>query len=89
MSKLFLAPKEVKTLRSFTTAEVAELLRVSDGYLSKAHFDDRIPDVEQGPNNKRLYTAEQILGIRNILSQNAKDPHQFLPGRRPGDNLQI
>ena len=57
MSKLFLAPKEEKTLRSFTTAEVAELLRVSDGYLRKAHFDDRIPDVEQGSNNKRLYTA--------------------------------
>lgn len=89
MSKLLLAPKEEKTLRSFTTAEVAELLRVSDGYLRKAHFDDRIPDVEQGLNNKRLYTAETILEIRNILSQNAKDPYQFLPGRRQGDKLQI
>ena len=46
MSKLFLAPKEEKTLRAFTSAEVGELLRVSDGYLRKAHFDGRIPEVE-------------------------------------------
>ncbi len=89
MSKLFLAPKEEKTLRSFATPEVAELLRVSDGYLRKAHFDGRIPEVEQGVNNKRLYTAENIIEIRHILAQNAKDPLQFLPGRRPGDKLQI
>lgn len=89
MSKLFLAPKEEKTLRSFSSAEVAELLRVSDGYLRKAHFDGRIPEVEQGPGNKRLYKAEDILEIRKILAQNAKDPFQFLPGRRPGDKLQI
>ena len=89
MSKLFLAPKEEKTLRAFTSAEVGELLRVSDGYLRKAHFDGRIPEVEQGPGNKRLYSAENILQIRNILAQNAKDPFQFLPGRRQGDKLQI
>ena len=89
MSKLFLAPKEQKTLRTFTSAEVGELLRVSDGYLRKAHFDGRIPEVEQGLGNKRLYSAENILEIRSILSQNAKDPFQFLPGRRPGDKLQI
>ena len=45
MSKLFLAPKEEKTLRSFTSGEVIELLRVSDSYLRKAHFDGRIPEV--------------------------------------------
>ncbi|HCY99403.1 MAG TPA: plasmid partitioning protein RepA [Rhodobacter sp.] len=89
MSKLFLAPKEEKTLRAFTSAEVGELLRVSDGYLRKAHFDGRIPEVEQGAGNKRLYSAENILEIRRILAQNAKDPFQFLPGRRTGDKLQI
>lgn len=89
MSKLFLAPKEEKTLRSFTTAEVAELLRISDGYLRKAHFDGRIPDVKQGAGNKRLYSAEDIVGIRHILSENAKDPYHFLPGRHEGDKLQI
>ncbi|OWU83037.1 chromosome partitioning protein ParA [Oceanicola sp. 22II-s10i] len=89
MSKLFLAPKEEKTLRSFSTAEVAELLRVSDGYLRKAHFDGRIPEVEQGPGNKRLYSAQNILEIRHILAQSAKNPFQFLPGRREGDKLQI
>lgn len=89
ISKLFLAPQEEKTLRSFSSSEVAELLRVSDGYLRKAHFDGRIPEVQQGPGNKRLYTAHDILEIRRILAQNAKDPFQFLPGRRPGDKLQI
>ena len=64
MSKLFLAPKEEKTLRRFTSAEVAELLRVSDGYLRKAHFDNKIPDVEQGPNGKRQYSADAGLPSR-------------------------
>ncbi len=89
MSKLFLAPREEKSLRSFTTAEVAELLRVSDGYLRKAHFDGRIPEVEQGAGGKRLYSADDIREIRQALSQTAKDPFQFLPGRRDGDKLQI
>lgn len=89
MSKLFLAPKEEKTLRRFTSAEVAELLRVSDGYLRKAHFDNKIPDVEQGPNGKRQYSAESIIDIRHIMAQTAKDPFQYLPGRRKGDKLQI
>lgn len=89
MSKLFLAPKEEKTLRSFTSAEVAELLRVSDGYLRKAHFDGKIPEVEQGPGGKRQYSAGSIIQIRQIMAQTAKDPFQFLPGRRAGDKLQI
>ncbi|MBY6142089.1 plasmid partitioning protein RepA [Leisingera daeponensis] len=89
MSKLFLAPKEQKQLRTFTSSEVAQLLRVSDGYLRKSHFDRKIPEVEQGPGNKRSYTAEDILEIRKILAQNAKDPLQFLPGRREDDKLQI
>lgn len=89
MSKLFLAPKEHKQLRTFTSSEVAQLLRVSDGYLRKSHFDGQIPEVEQGPGNKRSYTAEDILKIRNILAQNAKAPLHFLPGRREGDKLQV
>ncbi|PZQ48740.1 MAG: plasmid partitioning protein RepA [Rhodovulum sulfidophilum] len=89
MSKLFLAPKEEKSLRTFTSAEVTELLRVSDGYLRKMHFDGKIPSVEQGRGNKRLYSAENILEIRGILSQTAKDPLHFLPGRRAGDRIQI
>lgn len=89
MSKLFLAPKEEKALRTFTSSEVAELLRVSDGYLRKAHFDNKIPDVEQGAGGKRQYTAGGIIDIRHIMAQTAKDPFQFLPGRRAGDKLQI
>ncbi|NSY41515.1 MULTISPECIES: plasmid partitioning protein RepA [Leisingera] len=89
MSKLFLAPKEEKHLRTFSSSEVAHLLRVSDGYLRKSHFDGKLPEVEQGPGNKRSYTAEDILEIRKILAQNAKDPLHFLPGRRDGDKLQI
>lgn len=89
MSKLFLAPKEEKTLKRFTTAEVAELLRVTDSFLRKSHFNDRIPDVEQGPGNKRSYSAEDIIEIRKVLAENAKEPYHYLPGRRPGDKLQI
>ncbi len=89
MSKLFLAPKEEKTLRAFSAAEVAELLRVSGGYLRKSHFEGKIPEVAQSTGNKRSYTAEDVLKIRKILDKNAKDPHHCLPGREPGDKLQV
>lgn len=89
MSKLFLAPRETKYLRTFSSAEVAQLLRVSDGYLRKSHYDGKLPEVQQGSKNKRAYTAEDILEIRKILAKNAKSPHHFLPGRSEGDKLQI
>ncbi|MCE0507274.1 plasmid partitioning protein RepA [Roseivivax sp. GX 12232] len=89
MSKIMLAPEERKTLRLFGAGEVAELLRVGDGYLRKAHFDGRIPEVKQVNGNKRLYSAEEIIALRKRLAGTAKDPSHFLPGRGAGDKLQI
>lgn len=89
LSKLYLAPQDAKTLRSFTSQEVAELLRCSDGYLRKLHHENKLPDVAQNAAGKRAYTAQDLLEIRHILDQNPKTPHHFLPGRGGNDKLQV
>ncbi|ETW11411.1 plasmid partitioning protein RepA-8 [Roseivivax marinus] len=89
MMQSFFSPDETKILRSFSSPEVAELLGVSQGYLRKAHFENRIPNVPTGPGNKRVYTAEQIWEIRQALAAGSKRPQQLLPGRREGDRLQV
>lgn len=83
LSKLYLAPQDTKTLRSFTSQEVSELLRCSDGYLRKLHHDAKIPEVAQTASGKRAYSAQ------DILAQNPKAPYRYLPGRGPSDKLQV
>lgn len=85
------APDKTKKLRTFSAGEASYYLGVGDGYLRKAHFEDRIPDVEMGPGNRRRYTAEDIHSIRKILASTAKNPAQFQPGRRDlkTDELQV
>ena len=90
MSKVFFSPADTKTLRSFSTREVTELLGVSAGYLRKAHAEGRLPDIPLAANGQRLYTAEQIQEVRQILAKDARiDPHKYLPGRDEGDHLQV
>lgn len=89
MSKSFFAPEDTKVLRDFSSTEVTELLGVSDSYLRKARHEGRIPDVEPGPGNRRRYDAKQIWELRQLLAKGAKNPHHMLPGRKPGDKLQV
>ncbi|MHA6345442.1 plasmid partitioning protein RepA [Roseivivax sp. CAU 1761] len=90
MSQVFFAPADTKTLRSFSTREVTELLGVSAGYLRKAHAEGRLPDIPLAANGQRMYTAEQILEVRRILARDARsDLHKYLPGRKEGDHLQV
>jgi chromosome partitioning protein len=82
LSESSFSPHQVKTLRSFSAGEASYYLGVADGYLRKAHHENRIPEVEMGPGNRRRYTAAQIHQIRQVLAATAKNPNQFRPGRR-------
>lgn len=89
LSTMYFAPHDVKVMREFSSSEVTDLLKVSEGYLRKARHEGRIPDYPAGPNGKRSYTLEQIWEMRNLLAKGAKNPYQMLPGRREGDKLQV
>ena len=82
-------PDAQKTLRRFTSGEVAELLGVTDAYLRKLDLDGRGPSPETGPGGRRLYAPEDIRALRVMLEATAKVPGTYLPGRRAGDHCQV
>lgn len=79
-------PNARKQLRKFTSGEVAALLGVKDAYLRKLSLDDKGPKPETGPGGRRLYSAEDIVGLRHFLEQGAKASGTYLPGRRRDTN---
>ncbi len=82
-------PDAQRSLRKFTSGEVADLLGVKDAYLRKLHLDGKGPSPEIRTGGRRYYTPENIQEMRVFLEQGAKMPGTYLPGRRPGDHLQV
>ncbi|KOF18559.1 chromosome partitioning protein ParA [Ensifer adhaerens] len=83
-------PKAMKTLRSFTSGEVAQIVGVSDGYLRQLSLDGLGPMPELGTAGRRSYTLRQINELRAYLAEaRPKEALKFWPRRREGDKLQI
>lgn len=78
-----------RTLRTFTSGEVADLLGVNDAYLRKLHLDGRGPEPEIRAGGRRHYSPEDIQTLRQMLEKGAKAPGTYLPGRRTDDALQV
>lgn len=81
-------PHSLKTLRKFTSGEVAALLGVKDAYLRKLHLEGKGPSPETR-GGRRFYALEEIHALRAHLEAGAKVPGTYLPGRRDGDHLQV
>lgn len=82
-------PNARKELRRFTSGEVAALLGVKDAYLRKLSLEGRGPQPMTGPGGRRLYSSADVMELRRLLEAGAKTPGTYLPGRRPGDHLQV
>lgn len=82
-------PDAQRTLRKFTSGEVADLLGVKDAYLRKLHLDGKGPSPEIRTGGRRYYSPEDIQDLRTYLERGAKSPGTYLPGRRDGDPLQV
>ena len=82
-------PEERKSLRRFSSTEVAELLRVSPSNLRNRHKDGSFPEVFTDGRGHRYYSAEEIDTLRDILARTGKNADAYLPGRRDGDRLQV
>lgn len=87
--KVAYEPEERKTLRRFSSTEVAELLRVSTSNLRNRHKDGSFPEVHTDGRGHRFYTAEEVEELRNILARTGKSADAYRPGRREGDRLQV
>ncbi|MCF1485567.1 plasmid partitioning protein RepA [Agrobacterium vitis] len=83
-------PAAQKTLRSFTSGEVAQIVNVSDGYLRQLSLDGLGPAPEIGRAGRRAYTLEQVIELRKYLAEaRPKEAAKFWPRRRAGEKLQI
>ena len=83
-------PTAQKSLRSFTSGEVAKFVGVSDGYLRQLSLDGLGPVPNLSPGGRRSYSLAQMNELRTFLSQHrSKEALSFLPRRREGDKLQV
>ncbi len=82
-------PDARRQLRKFTSGEVAELLGVKDAYLRKLDLEGKGPSPETRTGGRRYYSPQDIQALRELLEKGAKSPGTYLPGRRPGDHLQV
>lgn len=83
-------PNARKTLRSFSLAEVATYLNVSQSTLKKLHLDGKGPLPQTSSSGRRSYTASQMLELRHYLDQHGRsDSRMYVPHRRPGEKLQV
>lgn len=83
-------PNATKTLRSFSLAEVANYLGVSQNNLKRLHLEGKGPMPEQAPSGRRSYTAQQMLELRQFLDRHGRtDVKKYVPHRKPGDKLQV
>nr|WP_306801662.1 plasmid partitioning protein RepA [Agrobacterium sp. ST15.13.040] len=83
-------PTAQKSLRSFTSGEVAEIVGVSDGYLRQLSLDGLGPSPDLGSAGRRSYTLEQINQLREYLAgARPKEASRFWPRRRSGEKLQV
>jgi chromosome partitioning protein len=82
-------PNAQKSLRRFTSNEVAKILGIYDGYLRTLHSEGKGPNPEVSSNGRRSYSYENIWELRQLLDQNGKADRFYIPERRPGDHLQI
>lgn len=82
-------PEARKTLRKFHPAEVSELTGISMSNLRMRHLEGDFPDVETDSRARRLYSAEDIWAIRQVMAKTGRNGEMYLPGRREGDPLQV
>lgn len=83
-------PEAKKTLRRFTSGEVAKLIGVSDGYLRQLSLDHIGPSPDTTPNGRRLYSLEQVNELRDYLeTARPRETSYFSPRRREGEPLQV
>ena len=82
-------PEARKILRKFHPAEVSELTGISMSNLRARHQEGDFPEVETDARGRRLYSAEEIDAIRDVMARTGRNGEAYRPGRREGDELQV
>lgn len=75
-------PDARRTMRKFTSSEVAQLLEVTEAYIRQVAAREQGP-VPETVNGRRLYSLEQVLELRMSLAENGRK--KWMNPRRSGD----
>ncbi|PWE55872.1 plasmid partitioning protein RepA [Metarhizobium album] len=91
--RLALYPPEArKTLRTFTTLEVAQMLGLSESSIRTIDLSGTGPEPQRLANGRRAFTLAQVNALRAHFAgrrSNAADAAEIMPRRRSGDKLQV
>jgi chromosome partitioning protein len=82
-------PGVEKTLRKFTCGEVAKIVGVADSYLRQLTLEGKGPMPEILPNNRRMYSLEDINALRAYLDTTGRSSRRYLKHRRGDEHLQV
>jgi chromosome partitioning protein len=82
-------PSAQKTLRKFSSGEVAKLIGVADGYLRQLSIEGKGPEAETLPNGRRQYSLEDVLALRTYLDETGKSGRQYVKHRSTSEHLQV
>lgn len=83
-------PEEAKTLKTFTSREVATLLGIAESTLRQMSLDGQSAIPDRQDNGRRIYTLSQVNQIREHLAHKRPgEALEFFPRRREGEKLQV
>ena len=82
-------PSAQKTLRKFSSGEVAKLIGVADGYLRQLSIEGKGPEAETLPNGRRQYSLEDVLALRTYLDETGKSGRHYVKHRSTSEHLQV
>jgi chromosome partitioning protein len=83
-------PAAAKTLKTFTSREVAALLGIAESTLRQMSLDGESAIPDRRDNGRRMYTLSQVNQIREHLARKRPaEAMQFFPRRQSGEKLQV
>lgn len=65
-------PDEPRSMRKFSSTEVAALLGVTEAYIRQVSLKGQGPTPEANPHGRRLYTLEQVSELRMSLAEKGR-----------------
>lgn len=82
-------PSSAKSLRRFTSAEVARIVGVTVSRIQQLAAEGLGPQPEVSSTGRRSYSLADIHGLRAYLDENTRGGRRYQPTRGENDHLQI
>jgi chromosome partitioning protein len=86
--KLF-PPKARKTLRRFSSTEVAKIIGVTDSHLRALSLEGKGPIPATNAHGRRSYSFDDIRALREFLDNSSKTDRRYIPRRRGDQHMQV